>query len=302
MTHAFLFPGQGAQHVGMGKTLAADFPAAKELFEHANDILGFDLAKLCFEGPVEELNKTDVSQPALFVCSLAALEKLRAEQPAVVASCQFAAGLSLGEYTALTFAGALSFADGLRVVRRRGEAMQAAADATSSGMVSALFLCPEQVDDVVAQARQTGRIWIANYLCAGNTVVSGETAACDAAEIVINEYGRATRLAVAGAFHTEIMQPAVSQLAEALAKAEISKPTIPVISNVDADFHTAADDIRSILCRQVVSPVQWEKCVQQLLEKGVDHFYEIGPGKVLKGLCKRIARKVPCDVVNDSPE
>ena len=301
MTHAFIFPGQGAQHVEMGKTLAADFPAAKALFEEANDTLGFDLAKLCFEGPSEELNKTSVSQPALFVCSLAALEKLKAEQPDVVDSCQFAAGLSLGEYTALTFAKAISFADGLKVVRRRGEAMQAAADAVSSGMVSALLLSPEQVDEVVAKANETAPLWVANYLCKGNTVLSGETAACDRAEELINENGRATRLAVAGAFHTEIMQPAVAQLMEALESVEISTPSIPVVSNVDAEFHTDPDDIRAILGRQVVNPVLWQKCVERLLGDGVDHFYEIGPGKVLKGLSKRIARKVPCDVVNDSP-
>jgi [acyl-carrier-protein] S-malonyltransferase len=301
MSHAFLFPGQGAQHIAMGKTLSAEFPAAKALFDQANDILGFDLATICFEGPEESLNKTNISQPALFVCSLAALEKLKAEQPEVVAGCQFAAGLSLGEYTALTFAGAMSFEDGLRVVRRRGEAMQAAADATDSGMVTALFLSPEQVDDVVSQAREKGGFWTANLLCKGTTVLSGETAACDAAEELINVDGRAKRLEVAGAFHTKIMAPALAPLAEVLESVEISTPRIPVISNVDAEFHTDPDEIRAILGKQVVNPVLWEDCMQRLLNDGVDHFYEIGPGRVLRGLCKRIARKVPCDVVNDSP-
>jgi [acyl-carrier-protein] S-malonyltransferase len=301
MSNAFLFPGQGAQHIAMGKTLAAEFPAAKALYDEANDILGFDLAKMCFEGPDELLNKTNNCQPALYVSSLAALEKVKAEQPELVESCQFAAGLSLGEYTALTFAGAIKFADGLRVVRCRGEAMQAAADATPSGMVSALLLSPEQVDEVVAKASDKGGFWHANFLCKGNTVLAGENAACDAAEELINAEGRAIRLSVAGAFHTPIMQSAVAELARVLESIEISAPKIPVISNVDFDFHTDADDIRSILGRQVVEPVQWAKCMQRLLDDGVDHFYEIGPGKVLKGLSKRIARKIPCDVINDSP-
>ena len=165
MTTAFLFPGQWAQHAGMCATIVEKHPSARELFERANEVLGFDLAALCFNGPQAELDKTDISQPALFVSSLAALEMLKAEHPEVVEQCAFAAGLSLGEYTALTFAGALSFEDGLRVVRKRGEAMQAAADATPSGMVSALLLDEAAVQQVVAAASESGRLWIANYLC-----------------------------------------------------------------------------------------------------------------------------------------
>ena len=156
MTTAFMFPGQGAQHVGMASSIVEKHSAAKELFERANEVLGLDLAKLCFEGPQDELDKTDISQPALFVCSFAALEILKAEQPEVVEQCSMAAGLSLGEYTALTFAGAISFEDGLKLVRKRGQAMQAAADATPSGMVSALLLSDEQIDDVVAKQAGSG--------------------------------------------------------------------------------------------------------------------------------------------------
>lgn len=301
MSTAFLFPGQGAQHAGMGKTLAEKYPAARELFDRANEVLGFDLAKLCFEGPQDELDKTDISQPALYVCSFAALEMLKAEQPDVVDQCSMAAGLSLGEYTALAFAGAISFEDGLKVVRKRGQAMQAAADAAPSGMVSALLLDDEKVNQVVEQASEAGGIWVANYLCPGNTVLSGDTAACGRAAILIEEAGgRPIPLSVAGAFHTEFMQPAVDQLAEVLESVEITSPRIPVVSNVDAEAHTDPADIRSILVKQVLSPVLWEKCVRKMLDDGADHFYEIGPGKVLKGLMKRIARKTKCDVINDS--
>ena len=298
---AFLFPGQGAQHVGMGKTLAEQYPAAKALFETANDILGFDLASLCFEGPEEKLNQTDISQPALYVSSFAALEKLKAEQPDVIDQCAAAAGLSLGEYTALAFAGAISFEDGLRVVRCRGEAMQAAAEQTASGMVSALLLDEERINSVLEQVQPTGLFQPANFLCPGNTVLSGAKAACEAAVSAIEEAGgRAVPLSVAGAFHTEIMQPAVEPLTEALNSVSIDPPRIPVISNVSAEPHTGTDEIRSLLVRQVVSPVRWEESIRALLDDGVDQFYEIGPGRVLKGLLKRISRKTPCEVINDS--
>ena len=161
---AFLFPGQGAQHVGMGKTIAENYPAARELYHRASEILEYDLAKLCFEGPSAELDSTVISQPALFVTSLAALEMLRADSPDKVLACEMAAGLSLGEYTALVFAGAMSFEDGLRVVQRRGEAMQAAADANPSGMVSILLLDREKVAEICQSASSAGKIWIANYV------------------------------------------------------------------------------------------------------------------------------------------
>src|SRR5438876_281288 len=172
---AFLFPGQGAQTVGMGRQLHESLPAARRLFDEAAEILGYRLIEVCAKGPAERLNATDVSQPALFVCSLAALESLKAGEPATVEACQGAAGLSLGEYTALVFAGAMSFADGLRVVRKRGEAMQAASDATPSGMISILMLDQRQVDQIVAAARAKGIMAVANLLCPGNIAVSGTT-------------------------------------------------------------------------------------------------------------------------------
>jgi [acyl-carrier-protein] S-malonyltransferase len=298
---ALLFPGQGAQHVGMGKQLVEQYPAAKELFDQAGEILGYDLAKLCFEGPADKLDSTIYSQPALFVASLAALEKLRADLPDVVLGCEMAAGLSLGEYTALTFAGAMSFEDGLKVVQRRGQAMQAAADATPSGMVSILLLDRDQVQSVCEEAAAHGSIQIANYLCPGNIVVSGENAACErAAELAEAAGGRAVPLAVAGAFHTPIMKPADEQLAEVLESTGIQTPDIPVVSNVDADVHSDPEEIRGILIRQVLQPVRWEDSIRRMMDDGCDEFYEVGPGKVLKGLMKRIARKTPITTINDS--
>jgi len=298
---AFLFPGQGAQHVGMGKSIAERYPAAQKLYDQANEILGYDLSKICFEGPAEKLDTTIISQPALFVTSLAALEMLRADSPDVALSCEIAAGLSLGEYTALVFAGAMSFEDGLKVVQRRGEAMQAAADATLSGMVSLLLLDREQVQAVRDEASAVGQIEIANYLCPGNIVLSGVNNACEkAAELADAAGGRAMPLAVAGAFHTSIMQPADTRLSEALASVSLSKPEIPVISNVDATSHDNPEEIRELLVRQVISPVLWEDSLRKMLDDGVDEFYEIGPGKVLKGLLKRVSRKIPCTTVNDS--
>lgn len=299
---AFLFPGQGAQHVGMGKQLVEKSASAKALFQQANDILGFDLAKLCFEGPQAELDKTDVSQPALFVASLAALEVLKAESPDVVAGCTHTAGLSLGEYTALVFAGALSFEEGLRVVRARGVAMQAAAEATPSGMVSILMLDRDKVAELCQAASVAGPIQPANYLCPGNIVVSGVKPACaKVIELAEAAGAKVVPLSVAGAFHTDIMKPADEQLAAALAGVKLNSPRIPVVSNVDARPHADPEEIRGLLVRQVLNPVRWEDSVRYLLESGVESFYEVGPGKVLKGLMKRIDRKKEVVSVNDTP-
>jgi [acyl-carrier-protein] S-malonyltransferase len=295
MKTAFLFPGQGAQYVGMGAALAQSLPAAKSLFDQASAVLGYDLLDLCTNGPVERLNATDVSQPAIFVASLAALESLKQSEPAALDECVATAGLSLGEYTSLVFAGSLSFAEGLQVVRERGRAMQAAAEATPSGMISALLLDEEKVREVVAQASSSGRIWIANYLCPGNTVLSGDKASIDAAEKIIETLGgKPIRLAVAGAFHTELMKPADEKLALALSSAEVKVPRLPVWSNVDAKPHTDPCEIREILVKQVLNPVRWEETMRGLLADGVEKFYEIGPGKVLAGLLKRINRKLEC--------
>ncbi|NIP87418.1 MAG: acyltransferase domain-containing protein, partial [Planctomycetales bacterium] len=248
---AFLFPGQGAQAVGMGRQLAESLPAARELFDQAAEILGYDLAAICFEGPAEQLNSTVYSQPALFVTSLAALEALRAESPEVVEACGAAAGLSLGEYTALSFAGVFGFADGLRLVQQRGEAMQAAADAVPSGMVSVLGLEREVVHQLCQEAADGAILQAANYLCPGNIAISGTQDACQRAVDLAPQHGamKAVPLTVAGAFHTPIMQPAVEKLTTALADVEMHPPRIPVISNVDGQPHDNPDEIRALLAR-----------------------------------------------------
>lgn len=285
----------------MGKKLYEQFPAARRLFDQAREILGYDQAQLCFEGPASELDSTVISQPAIFVTSLAALEKLKSESPDVVARCEAAAGLSLGEYTALVFAGAMSFEQGLKLVQQRGQAMQAAADATPSGMVSVLMLELEKVQQIRDDAKSAGLIEIANYLCPGNLVLSGQNAACEkAVELAEAAGAKVVPLAVAGAFHTTIMKPADDQLAAVLQATGMQAPRIPVVSNVDAAVHSDPHEIKSILVRQVISPVRWEDCVRKLLDDGIDEFYEIGPGRVLTSLMKRINRKIPCTTVNDS--
>ncbi|MDG2469808.1 MAG: ACP S-malonyltransferase [Pirellulaceae bacterium] len=294
---AFLFPGQGAQTVGMGKALYESSPAARSMFERANDVLGYDLADLCFHGPSEKLDATSFSQPALFVTSLVALEEMRSQTPDVVLACEAAAGLSLGEYTALVFSGAVKFEDGLRLVQKRGEAMQAAADLEASGMVSILGMDQPAVQAICDEIRSDNRVLqIANLLCPGNIVVSGHDDMCLAAAEAANAAGamKTIPLAVAGAFHTALMQPAVEQLEAALAEVPLSKPEILFVSNVDASPHDDPEEIRDLLLQQVCSPVLWEASMRFLLERQHDQFYEVGPGRVLRGLMKRINRKVAC--------
>lgn len=299
MSHiACLFPGQGAQAVGMGRALVERSPAARSIFDRANAVLGFDLAELCFNGPPERLDETDISQPALYVASLAALEVLRAESPTVLDGCGCAAGLSLGEYTALAFAGALDFEDGLRVVRERGLAMQAAAESVAGGMVSILGWERARVESLCDEVRQPGEVLqVANLLCPGNIVISGSKDACQRAAAAATEAGamKAIPLKVAGAFHTDLMRPAVERLAKALAAVPLRSPRIPVVSNVDAQPHSDPEEIRQLLVSQVVSVVRWEDSVRWMIAGGCDSFYEIGPGRVLAGLLKRIDRKLKCE-------
>ena len=295
---AFVFPGQGAQAVGMGATLCAQVPAARALFDRAASVLGYDLLKLCVEGPAEKLDTTVYSQPALFVASLAALEKLKRDAPELVGQCAAAAGLSLGEYTALVFAGVMEFETGLRLVQERGRAMQAAADAEPSGMVSVLGMERGPIESLCTAARGNDTLEIANLLCPGNIVVSGHKAACGRVTELATAAGamKVMPLAVAGAFHTQLMHPAVERLRAALADVPFGRPRIPVISNVDARPHDDPDEIRELLIQQVCSPVRWEDSMRYLLDEvHVTQFYEIGPGRVLTGLLKRIARKVPCE-------
>jgi len=290
-----MFPGQGAQVVGMAKGVTDECPAAKELFTKASAILGYDLLERCVEGPKELLDSTKVSQPAIFVASMAAVEKYKMDGGDVeAATC--AMGLSLGEYSALCFAGAIAFEDGVKITKARGEAMQAASDAVESGMVSVIGLDSEATGRLCEAASEKSgeNVKIANFLCSGNYAVSGSLKAC----AVVNEIAKpdfkarmTVPLAVAGAFHTDFMAPAVDRLAEVLKDIEIKKPRIPVISNVDAKPHSDPEVIKKVLATQVTSPVQWEKTMQIVLNGGFEEGFELGPGKVVAGIMKRTDKK-----------
>lgn len=283
----------------MGRGLYDEVPAARALFDRAEAVLGFDLKQVCFDGPAAALEATNISQPAIYVSSLAALEGLKLTDPAIVAACAGAAGLSLGEYTALTFAGSIDFEAGLKIVRRRGEAMQTAARAVPSGMTSLIGLDEAKVDELCARVAPHGQIWKANLLGPGNIVVSGELAALAAIEPIATELGagRVIQLKVAGGFHCPLMKPADDLLAEVLAEADIQTPRLPVYSNVDTECHTDPADLRATLVAQVIAGVRWDDSIRRMLADGYDTFYEVGPGRVLTGLLKRIDRKTPCTSV-----
>ena len=301
MKTAFLFPGQGAQVVGMGADIAESFPAAAEIFEKANDIVGFDLSKICFEGPVERLNSTTISQPAIFVTSVVILEALKTNPAAGGISADVTAGLSLGEYTALYAAEVINFEDALTLVQKRGEAMQAAAETKEGAMVSIIGLDEDKVDELCAEASDGELLMTVNFNCPGQIVISGSKAACGRAEELAPEYGaiKAVRLDVAGAFHTEMMSSAADSLKEALSNCKILEPgDINIIANIDADYYETAEKIAEGLIKQLTCPILWQKCMERLLADGVQIFYEIGPGRVLTGLMKRINRKA--EVVNVS--
>ena len=278
-----------------------EHPAAADLFARGSAILGYDLLEVCRSGPAERLNTTAVSQPAILVTSLAALEVLRGRDPAVLEAATVTAGLSLGEYTSLVFAGALGFDDAVRLVDERGRAMQDCAEASPSGMVAVLGMEREAVAALCDACREDGVLQIANVLCPGNIVVSGDRAACDRVEAAAADAGamKCVRLEVAGAFHTPLMQPAVERLTAALATVAFSVPRIPVVSNVDARPHTDPDEIRGLLARQVVGVVEWQASVAYILSTGVGSAWEVGPGRVLRGLIKRINRSLPTSGVFD---
>ena len=301
MKTAFLFPGQGAQVVGMGAEIAESFGAAAEIFEKANNIVGFDLRGTCFEGPAEQLNTTVISQPAIFVTSAAILEVLKTNPATSGISADVTAGLSLGEYTALYAAGVLSFEDALVLCSKRGCAMQAAADATEGAMVSIIGLDEEKVSELCAEAGEGELLAAVNFNCPGQIVISGSKAACKRAEELAVKYGaiKAVPLEVAGAFHTEMMSTAADALKEALQKSQISDPSeTRIIANINAEYYQSAKKIAEGLIKQLTCPILWQRCMERLLADGVERFYEIGPSRVLTALCRRINRKTK--VVNVS--
>lgn len=302
MKVGLLFPGQGAQAVGMGAELVKRSSVAARLFERAAAVLGYDLFKLCTEGPAEQLNRTEFAQPALFVHSFAALKQLECERSDLWENVLGGAGLSLGEYTAVAATGGIDFEAGLTLVHLRGVAMQGAADAISSGMSSILGLDLDKLEAICSQAT-TGEqlVRVANLLCPGNIAISGHLAALERAEQMCLEAGafKVVRLQVAGAFHTSIMQPAVEQLSSALATVDFTATRVPVYSNVDASAHSQPAEFRRLLAEQVVSPVQWEASLAKMIADGCEQFIEIGSGRVLAGTLKRINRKMPCENVGD---
>lgn len=294
MKTAFLFPGQGAQIVGMGADIAEAYPAAAEIFEKANDAVGYDVCDICFKGPAEKLNTTKVSQPAIFATSAAILEVLSTEASTSAIKADVTAGLSLGEYTALYAAGVISFEDGIVLVQKRGEAMQAAADSTEGGMVGVIGLEEGQVEQLCEEAGEGEILRGVNFNCPGQIVISGSKSACERAEKLAEKYGaiKAVRLEVAGAFHTEMMNNAAEALGEALGNCRILEPSdVRIISNISADYYEGSGKIAEGLVKQLTRPLLWQKCMERLLADGFERFYEIGPGRVLTGLMRRINRK-----------
>jgi len=289
-----LCPGQGAQVVGMGQAWFDASPAAKAVFEEANDVLGFDLAKLCFEDPAQDLNKTDNSQPAIYTASVACYQGLLEQGAIDVSNVAATAGLSLGEFTALHLAGAFSFADGLKLVRLRGEAMQAAAEASESSMVAITGdVTEEAINELCDKARGEGILVPANFNSPQQVVVSGSVDACERAVSVASDMGfKPTPLTVAGAFHSPIMQPAADRLKTALDETNWSQPAVSVLSNVTGIEHQVdIDSIKSRLVDQLTSPVRWSQSMQHAIANYTDATYhELAPGKVLTGLMRRIDR------------
>jgi [acyl-carrier-protein] S-malonyltransferase len=292
-TTAVLFAGQGAQSVGMGRDVVEASPEARQVFEQAGNVLGYDLAAVCFDGPAEKLEQTDIQQPAIFTTSVAIWRALEAEGASPEKPFAMA-GLSLGEYTALHVAGSVAFEDALKLVKRRGELMQAAARSHPGGMVAAFGLDAEQLEAICEEAASNGPIGPANFNSPGQIVLSGAKPACDAAAKLIEAAGaRAVPLKVAGAFHSELMAPAARELSQTLADTPFDTPTIPVVANVDCEYHSGPDDTRRRLTDQLTHPVRWQGSMERLITEGVEQFIEIGPGRVLSGLMKKINRRMP---------
>lgn len=296
---AFIFPGQGSQAVGMGKEFYDHFKVAREVFEEAEDTLHFSLSKLCFEGPEDELKLTENTQPAVLTASIAALRVLQTEkgiQPVLTA------GHSLGEYSALVAVGAFSFSDAVRIVRLRGKFMQEAVPIGEGTMAAVLGMEPEEVERICQEASAGEVVTPANFNCPGQIVISGHTSAVERAIEMVKQKGKkAMLLQVSAPFHSPLMKPAGLRLKEALQDISISELNVPVVTNVEAKANTSSERVKPLLVEQVSSPVRWEESMRQMVEEGIERVLEIGPGKVLSGLMKRIDPKVAIGNVEDVP-
>jgi [acyl-carrier-protein] S-malonyltransferase len=296
---AFIFPGQGSQYAGMGKELSDNFKVAKDVYSEADDALGFRLSELCFNGPEEDLKLTTNTQPAILATSIAALRVVQAEKGL---SPDYLAGHSLGEYSALVAAGSLSFADALRTVRARGAFMQEAVPVGTGAMAAILGVEPAVLAEICEEAAQGEVVSPANFNSPGQVVIAGHAQAVNRAIEVAKGRGfrKAMLLPVSAPFHCALMVPAGERLAGTLAQVAVQPLAIPVVTNVDAEPNQDSDRVRDLLVRQVSAPVRWEESMRRMIGLGVTSFVEIGPGKVLSGLVKRIDKEVSTANIEDS--
>lgn len=294
---AFVFPGQGSQYVGMGKELFENFGTAKQIFEEADDTLHFSISSLCFKGPDEALKLTENTQPAILTTSIAALRVLQAEKEI---SPQITAGHSLGEYSALVASGGLTFSEAVKIVRLRGKFMQEAVPAGEGAMAAVLGMEKDQIEKLCQEVSSGEVLAPANFNCPGQIVIAGHSKAVERAmERVKREGKKAVLLPVSAPFHSPLMRPAGERLEKALEEISVSDLTIPVVTNVEAEVNSSKDRVKGLLVAQVSNSVRWEESMRKMIEKGVEQVLEIGPGKVLAGLMKRIDSRVETKNLED---
>ena len=296
---AFVFPGQGSQTVGMCKAFYDEYPVVKQIFEEADDALGYSISKMCFEGPAEDLKLTANTQPAILTASTACAAVLKEHG----VSCDIAAGHSLGEYSALVNTGALKFADAVRIVNKRGQFMQEAVPVGEGSMAAILGLDSDKIVEICrsVEAESGEAVQAVNFNCPGQVVIAGHKAAVERACALALQAGakRAVVLAVSAPFHSTLLQPAADRLAEELARTPMQEPMVDVVANVDVVCHNTVGEIRAALAKQAASAVLWTGCVQKMQEMGVTHIVECGPGRVLAGLVRRIAPEITVANVSD---